>query len=160
MELVHELISQYGYLIVFVNLILGLVGLPVPDEILLLAVGYLTKFGSLHYGYALIISFAGAFSGMFISFVVGKKAGQPLTRKLSKWLRVKEKSKKRVKKFMAKYGHLSILIGCFIPGFRQIISYFCGTSNMKMSVYTMYTSIGAFSWCLVFITVGRLIGHL
>ena len=53
MELGFECIGRYGYLAIFLLLLLGIVGLPVPDETLLLFVGYLSFKGDLRLGAAL-----------------------------------------------------------------------------------------------------------
>lgn len=42
MDLGFEWITHYGYVAIFVLLMLGIVGLPVPDEALLTFVGYLS----------------------------------------------------------------------------------------------------------------------
>ena len=47
MELGMEWIAQYGYLAIFVLLMLGIIGLPVPDETILLFAGYLSFKGDL-----------------------------------------------------------------------------------------------------------------
>lgn len=159
MEVANQLIAQYGYYIVFINLALGLLGIPIPDEILLLTVGYFTKFGTLNYLYSIIICFIGTFIGMLISFLIGRKSSQPFIKRAARQFKVPEKSLNRAKNFMRKYGPFSILIGCFIPGVRQIISYFCGLSKMKLSVYIMFAGTGAITWCCLFLTLGRMIGH-
>ena len=47
MEAVAAWISQYGYIAIFFLLMLGIVGLPVPDEWLLVFSGYLIYDGTL-----------------------------------------------------------------------------------------------------------------
>ncbi|WP_010302338.1 DedA family protein [Kurthia senegalensis] len=160
METINNLISQYGYYFVFFNLACGLAAIPIPDEALLLAMGYFTKIGSIHYAYALIICFLGSFLGMLLSFTIGKKAGQPLMLKLNKWFRIKQKSNDRIKRLLDRYGHTAILIGCFIPGIRQVFGYFCGTTHIRFKSYVIFTAIGSFAWCILLLTIGRFVGHI
>lgn len=47
MDLGFAWITHYGYVAIFVLLMLGIVGLPVPDEALLTFVGYLSFKGDL-----------------------------------------------------------------------------------------------------------------
>jgi len=48
MDHVFVWISTYGYAAIFVLLLLGIVGLPVPDETMLVFSGYLVFKGTLH----------------------------------------------------------------------------------------------------------------
>lgn len=80
MELAKELISQYGYFAIFGMLVLGIVGLPIPDEVMMTFVGYLSSIHILNYEMCLLISFSGAISGMLISYFLGKKIGKPVAR--------------------------------------------------------------------------------
>lgn len=160
MATINEFIAQYGYYFVFFNLACGLVAVPIPDEVLLLTMGYFTKIGAIHYVDALSICFFGSFIGMLLSFTIGKKAGQPLLLKINKWFRIKEKSTNRIRKLLDRYGHIAIFIGCFIPGIRQVFGYFCGTTHIRFKSYAIFTAIGSFVWCLVLLTFGRVAGHI
>ncbi|MCH6186234.1 hypothetical protein MKN04_00955 [Paenibacillus polymyxa] len=48
MGYIDQLIENYGYAAVFIVLALGLFSLPIPDEVMVLFVGYFTKIGLLH----------------------------------------------------------------------------------------------------------------
>lgn len=61
MELVQQLIADYGYLAIFLMLVLGIVGLPIPDEVMMTVVGYFTHTDVLNYELSILISFVGAF---------------------------------------------------------------------------------------------------
>ena len=61
-------ITQYGYLAIFSLLVLGIVGLPVPDETLLTFTGYLVYQGHLSLPLALLSGFAGSACGITTSY--------------------------------------------------------------------------------------------
>ncbi|QNK89143.1 DedA family protein [Sporosarcina sp. resist] len=158
MEIIQELIASYGYLAIFIMLVLGIVGIPIPDEVLLVIVGYLTSIHALDYKLAIFISFAGALIGVMISYLIGRKAGRPLIVKYGKWIGLKEKRIMKVERWMKKYGEYSIVFGYFIPGFRQIICCFAGIGKMELKTFITFTAIGSFLWCFTFITIGKVIG--
>ncbi|WP_367379617.1 DedA family protein, partial [Bacillus sp. FJAT-27445] len=56
MELVQQLIADYGYLAIFLMLVLGIVGLPIPDEVMMTVVGYFTHTDVLNYELSILIS--------------------------------------------------------------------------------------------------------
>lgn len=79
MELVQQLIADYGYLAIFLMLVLGIVGLPIPDEVMMTVVGYFTHTDVLNYELSILISFVGALLGMLISYMIGRKADARLS---------------------------------------------------------------------------------
>ncbi|MDM5188484.1 DedA family protein [Bacillus sp. DX4.1] len=158
MEIIQELIACYGYPAIFLMLVLGIVGLPIPDEVIMTIVGYFTNIHVLNYELAIFISFAGALIGMMISYLIGRKAGRPLIDKYGKWIGLKEKRVMKVERWMKKYGSYSLIFGYFIPGFRHVTCYFAGIGKMEFKTYITFAAIGAFLWCFTFITIGKVIG--
>ncbi|KAA0764553.1 DedA family protein [Bacillus sp. SH5-2] len=158
MELVQQVIADYGYLAIFLMLLLGIIGVPIPDEVMMTVVGYFTNINVLNYELAILVSFAGALLGMLISYMIGKKAGRPFIDKYGKWVGLKEERMNKVSKWMEKYGPYSLIFGYFIPGVRHITCYLSGVSKMKLKTYILFAAIGAFLWCFTFITIGRGIG--
>lgn len=71
-----ELISHYGYLAIFALLALGILGLPVPDEVLMLFVGYLSSIMVLNFTLSVLIGCIGSITGMMISYTIGLRLGQ------------------------------------------------------------------------------------
>ncbi|RJS63119.1 DedA family protein [Priestia filamentosa] len=158
MELIENIIKHYGYIAIFLMLTLGIVGLPIPDEVLMTVVGYFTQIGTLNYELAIVISFAGALLGMMISYFIGRKAGRPFIDKYGKWVGLREKRIMKVETWMKKYGPYSIILGYFIPGVRHVTCYFSGITRMNMKTYIFFVGMGAFLWCFIFITIGRFAG--
>lgn len=160
MEIAKELISQYGYISIFCLLALGIVGLPVPDEILMSFVGYLASIHVLHYKSAVIASFCGAMSGMVLSYFLGKRIGKPLLVNYGKWIGLTPIRLQKVEGWFHKYGPWTIVFGYFIPGFRHVTCYLSGMSGMGTCKYLLFAGLGALIWCLIFITIGYYIGEI
>ncbi|MGV2549591.1 DedA family protein, partial [Bacillus licheniformis] len=85
-------------------LVPGIVGLPIPDEVMMTFVGYLSSIHILNYEMCLLISFSGAISGMLISYFLGKKIGKPLLDKFGKWIGLTPKRLDTVHRWVEKYG--------------------------------------------------------
>ncbi len=77
MENLQEFVTQYGYIAIFLLLSLGIIGLPIPDEVLMTFVGYLCSQGVLTYIFAVAVAFSGAMFGMLFSYFIGKKVASP-----------------------------------------------------------------------------------
>ena len=48
-EHLQQLVEQYSYIVIFGSMVLGLAGVPIPDEILLMTSGYFIRQGKLNY---------------------------------------------------------------------------------------------------------------
>ena len=160
MEQVNHFISNYGYIGIIFSQILGTIGLPIPDSTVMLLVGYFTRIGTPQYIFALLVSLAGVCGNILISYSIGKRAGRPLIGRFGKWFGLKESRILKVEKWMNKFGPWTILIGYFIPGMRQITCYLSGISRMKLKTVCIFGLLTAVVWCSIFITVGRLFGHI
>ncbi|ASA20151.1 DedA family protein [Paenibacillus donghaensis] len=153
-----EMISQYGYIGIFTLLTLGILGLPVPDEVLMMFVGYLTSIMILDYSISVLVGFAGSITGMMISYTIGRRLGQPMVDKYGKWIGLTPKRVGRVKRWFERFGKWTVLIGYFIPGVRHITSYVSGIIDMPFKKYFYVSLVGASTWSVLFISVGFYLG--
>ncbi len=53
MELVQQFFN-YGYIAIFLMLVLGIVGLPIPDEVMMTIVGHFINVSVFHYEVAIL----------------------------------------------------------------------------------------------------------
>lgn len=158
MSILENFIVNYGYIAIFLVLVLGIIGMtiPIPDECMMLLIGYFTKVGTLDFKMSLAICLIGSIIGMLVSYFIGKMAGRPLVERFGKWIGFTEKRILKTAKWMNKYGPYSIIISYFIPGVRHITFYFCGVSQMRLQTFMVYSCFGAISWCLIYISFGRI----
>lgn len=156
MELISQLIGSYGYVAVFILQALGLFSAPIPDELIVMVVGYFTKLGNLSFSFSFVTILVGSMVGMSISYLLGNKLGQPLLRWLNKRFSFFYKKGKKIEGWMSKYGAYSIIISFFIPGMRHLAGYICGISRIPMKTYLVFNFISAFIWSLIFLSIGRL----
>lgn len=160
MDQLQEIISQYGYWAIYVFLALGIIGLPVPDEILMTIIGYLCSIKLLSYGWAILVAFSGTMTGMTISYSLGKKLGKPLLWKYGKWIKLTPAKLNRVDRWFNKYGLWTVIFGYYIPGIRHLTCYMSGIAGVKTGRYLLFAACGALAWCVIFITIGYYFGIL
>jgi hypothetical protein len=70
----NELITHWGYAGIFVVVILGNIGLPVPEETVLAVAGYLVWSGRLHLLPVLLVGLASAVVGDNVGYWLGRRA--------------------------------------------------------------------------------------
>src|SRR5437868_9579745 len=68
-------LGQYGYSAIFFLLIGGIVGVPVPDQLLLVVSGYLVLTRSLSMTPTLIAAVLGSIAGITLSYALGRGSG-------------------------------------------------------------------------------------
>lgn len=151
-------IREYGYWALYLLLACGIVGVPVPDETLLITVGGLSAHGHFSYLYLLVVSFLGSVTGMMISYVLGRKIGVSLLHRFGKFIHLTPARQERTERWFQKYGGLSIVFGYFIPGVRHVTCYFAGMTKLTLGKYISYACLGAFIWVFTFVTIGRYVG--
>ncbi|MES5891903.1 MULTISPECIES: DedA family protein [Bacillus cereus group] len=158
MEL-HELISyieQYGYWALFFCLWLGIIGMPIPDEMIVMSGGFVSSLGVLSVIPAFLLTYLGVVSGLSLGYILGKIFGIKVLEKLIK----KKKAKYLLKsqEIVGKYGHYALVISYFIPVVRHIVPYLVGMNNMSFKTYAIYSYVTGFAWTLVYFVLGSIFG--
>jgi membrane protein DedA with SNARE-associated domain len=153
-EIIFNWVSHYGYAMIFFSLVLGIVGLPVPDETLLTFVGYLTYRGDLEIIPSFLAAFLGSLSGITISYVLGRTGGVHLIRKYGRLLHMGENRVNRIHAWFGRFGRWTLVIGYFIPGVRHLTAFVAGTYRVPYSVFSLFAYTGGFIWSSSFISAG------
>ena len=78
MDLHIHWIKSYGYVGLFASQMLGMFGLPVPDETILTFAGFLISEHYLHPVPALLTAYLGSICGITLNYLVGRYIGWPL----------------------------------------------------------------------------------
>jgi membrane protein DedA with SNARE-associated domain len=152
-------LTQYGYLALFSLLVLGIVGLPVPDETLLTFTGYLVYQGHLSLAIAIASAFAGSACGITLSYTLGRTFGLKLIHRYGRYLRITEDHLEKAHAWFRRAGHWSLTFGYFIPGVRHFTAYAAGMSDLEPKVFILYAYGGAAIWVCTFIGLGYLLGE-
>jgi membrane protein DedA with SNARE-associated domain len=153
-------IELYGYIIIFLSLFLGIVGIPAPEESLLFLVGVLIVQNKLTFGLATSCSILGALIGMMAAYVCGKFIGYPFIRKYGKYVGITNERWEKVKDKYTKNVHKAILLGFYMPGLRQISPYFAGITNIPFRKFFLFSLLGTVLWTVPFIVAGYYAGKV
>jgi len=149
-------IEQYGYWALFFCLWLGIIGMPIPDEMIVMSGGLVSSMGILDLIPAFLLTYLGVVSGLSLGYILGKIFGIKILNKLMK----KKKTKYLLKsqEMIAKYGHYALVISYFIPVVRHIVPYLVGMNNMSFKTYAVYSYVTGFVWTLVYFVLGSIFG--
>jgi len=159
MGLGYEWIGQYGYLAIFLLLLLGIIGLPVPDETLLLFVGYLSFKGDLRLEPALGTAFVGSACGISVSYALGRLIGIHAITKLAPRLHIRPERLALTHRWVDRWGKYVLLVAYFIPGVRHLAGLLLGASLLPPLTFARFAYAGALLWSTTFIGLGYVGGE-
>jgi len=148
-------VATYGYFAIFSLLVLGIVGLPVPDEFLLASCGFLVYQGHLSLIPTVASALAGSTCGITCSYIIGRTVGWKfLHSRVGKFLHVKDEHIQRVHAWFDKIGHWALMVGYFIPGVRHFTAIVAGTSKVEYRSFALFAYSGAVMWVSTFVFIG------
>jgi membrane protein DedA with SNARE-associated domain len=155
----NYLLEHYGYFGVTIALIGGIIGLPIPDEVLLTYVGYNVFLDKMAYLPSVLSAFSGALGGISLSYFLGIKLGLPFLHKFGPKFHISNERIVKTKALFSKFGPALLFIGYFIPGIRHVTAYLAGINSFSFKKFALYAYSGAIVWCFTFITLGRFLGE-
>jgi membrane protein DedA with SNARE-associated domain len=159
MDSVFAWLAQYGYAGLFVLLMLGIVGLPVPDETLLVFCGYLIWRGRLHFGLTFLFGFLGSGCGISLSYLIGRKFGKTAIDRYGRYIRLTPERMHRVTTLFQRIGAWVLMIGYFVPGLRHFTALIGGMSHLTYWRFACFAYSGAAIWVATFLVLGYFVGE-
>jgi len=157
-EQVKEIAQHYGYLVVFVGILLENIGIPLPGETITIVGGFLAGNKELNYWYVLGCAIAGASLGGTIGYWVGRKGGWAMVVKVSKIFRISEEKLAKLKDNFTDNAGKAVFVGRFIALLRIFASPLAGVAEMPFLKFTAYNLLGAATWASVMVTVSFFAG--
>jgi membrane protein DedA with SNARE-associated domain len=159
MDAVFHWIATYGYGFIFVALMLGVVGLPIPDETLLVYCGYLISAGHMRPLPAWLCALAGSWCGISLSYTIGRTLGLGVVHRFGKYLHITQERLDRVHKWFDRIGHWALFVGYYIAGVRHFTAIVAGTSQLPFRYFAAYAWSGGLLWVTTFLTLGYFLGE-
>lgn len=158
LESAQDLITRYGYFGLFGLLILGIVGVPVPDETLVTLSGFLIREGQMPPVPTFLAAFLGSCVGISLSYVIGRVFGFRLVHKYRHHLHLTDEHLERFHRWYERSGGLSLVFGYFVPGIRHVTAIAAGTSRLSWPRFAMFAYSGALLWITTFLILGYFLG--
>ena len=155
--LISAYIEHFTYLGLFAVLTLCGLGLPIPEDVILLTGGYLVHRGVTRYPITLAVSLLGVVVGDNSLFFLGRHFGSRLVRYFS--LGAGRKSQiERIEAFMQRYGHRAIFYARFLAGLRALVYLSAGSFGVRPAVFLLYDLVGALISVPIVVTLGYVFG--
>jgi len=152
-------VSSYGYAAIFGLLLLGIVGLPIPDETLLIVCGSLILKGTLKPVPTFLAALAGSWCGISLSYTIGRVLGSTAISRYGQRLHLTPERLEQVHRWFNRIGHWALVAGYFIAGVRHLTAIVAGMSRLEFGSFAAYAWSGGALWVSVFLVLGYFIGE-
>lgn len=158
----QHFITSYGYAAVFLLMLAESACIPIPSEVIMLFGGALAA-GAVpgaHPSLALIVlaGVLGNVAGSYLSWGVGRYAGQPAVRRWGRRIGVREHDIDRATLWFERHGPAAVLFGRIVPVVRTFISLPAGFAGMPAGRFGLYTTLGCIPWTAALGIAGYALG--
>jgi membrane protein DedA with SNARE-associated domain len=153
------LITQYGPALVFANVLIAMLGLPIPVLPTLIVAGALAVDGELS---ALAI-FGVVFIAYAISDATWYAAGRLYGRRVMKLLcqisASPDSCLRQSEHRFHRWGRITLVLAKFVPGLSMIMPALAGTMRLDARTFALFDGVGIALWAGVAISLGMLFHH-
>ncbi len=160
LNIIVEYCGVWSYAVLFLIIFAetGLVITPfLPGDSLLFVVGTFSAVDAFDITWASLILFAAAVIGDSVNYAIGKKIGEQVFKKDSRYFKKEYLDKTHA--FYEKYGGKTIVLARFVPVIRTFAPFVAGAGRMSYGYFFSYNVIGAFLWVALFVGGGYFFGN-
>ena len=144
-------LESYGYLVVFLLVMLESIGLPVPGETALIGAAlYAGSTGKLEIWAVIAVAIAGAIIGDNIGFSIGRYGGAKLLLRHGHKIGLHEGRLKIGIWLFRRHGGKVVFWGRFVSILRTYAAFLAGTNQMAWGRFLVFNAAGAVVWATAF----------
>jgi len=156
MQKLMLLLQHYGLLILFGNVLVEQVGLPIPAVPILVVAGALAANGQLVWIECLLIALFACMLSDIIWFSAGRHYGKKILNLLCRISISPDYCVSQTEDTFNRWGPKSLIVSKFIPGFSTIAPPLSGAMGTPQRRFLAYSLSGGLIWAGTFLTVGAL----
>ncbi|MDS0526261.1 DedA family protein [Clostridium sp. SHJSY1] len=161
-DLILSFMETHGYLGTFLMILLENVFPPIPSEVILTFGGFMTTYTNLTVIGIIVSATLGSVVGAAILYKIGHalsiKKLESIINKYGHILRLKISDIEKANSWFDKYGYITIFLCRMVPLIRSLISIPAGMTNMKFSLFMIYTTLGTLIWNSILVYIGSVLG--
>ena len=158
----QHLITQYGYVAVFLLMLAESACIPIPSEVIMLFGGALAAgaYPGAHPALAGIVlaGVLGNVAGSYVAWGAGRYAGQPAVRRWGRRFGVRGHDIDRATAWFDRHGSSAVLLGRVVPVVRTFISLPAGFADMPAGRFGLFTTLGCIPWTAALGIAGYVLG--
>ena len=156
-----DIVSQGGYLGVFLLMLAENIFPPIPSELIMPLAGFVSARGDLNIVLVILAGTAGSVAGALPWYYAGALFGRDRLKRMAnrygRWLTVSSVDIDVASLWFARHGAAAVFFGRLIPAIRTLISVPAGIVNMPLLPFLAYSTIGSLIWTALLAVTGYLL---
>jgi membrane protein DedA with SNARE-associated domain len=153
-----ETITQFGYLGIFLLMLLEAVFPPIPSELIIPFAGFAAAKGDLSFVGVIAAASLGSAAGMIPWYLAGRLFGLDRVRRLAdrygRWFTLNAAEIDTATAWFVRFGPAIVLFGRLLPIVRTLISVPAGLAKMPALHFAAASGIGIVLWNTVLVSAG------
>jgi membrane protein DedA with SNARE-associated domain/rhodanese-related sulfurtransferase len=149
---------MYGYILLFVWVLVEQLGVPLPATPLLVAAGALSAEHKISFFVCFVVGIVSCLIADGAWFLVGRRYGHHVLRLLCKLSMEPTICVRRTQDSFGRNGDGTLVIAKFVPGLATLAPPVAGQNGMAFGRFLFFDSIGSALWVGALLGVGRLFG--
>jgi membrane protein DedA with SNARE-associated domain len=149
------LVIRHGIPLVFANVFLEQIGVPVPAVPTLIVAGALARNGEISSTGVMLAAIAASLIADWIWFALGRRYGYRILRTLCRISLSPDSCVRDTEANFERWGMRSLLFAKFIPGFSTVAPPLAGATGASTLSFLLYDGIGAAIWAGAAVAAGR-----
>ena len=154
MQELVDLVARYGLLLVFANVLVEQVGLPVPAVPTLIVAGALAAAGELSAAALFAVAFVACFIGDGLWYAGGRIYGRGVLKLLCKISLSPDSCVRQSEYHFERWGKAALVVAKFVPGLSTVTPPLAGAMGMGWPSFAFLNSIGVSLWAGLAIGAG------
>jgi membrane protein DedA with SNARE-associated domain len=149
----------YGYPVLGLILLLGAIGLPLPDGIAATVVGSLAAQGRMDWAWAAALAVAASVLGDTIGYALGRMLDREVLRRRGGWFGFTAARYARVRGLFERWGSLTVFVTrTFVSYLSSVANLFAGMSGYRLGKFIAIATAGRVLWTAAYMGLGYAIG--
>jgi len=154
-----QIIGHWGYIAIFFFVVLGNMGLPLPEETILVLAGYLVWTGELRLPIVLAVGTLSAIVGDNLGYWIGREFGRKAIERYGHWILATPKRMESIECVVVRYGARAVFAARFLPGLRFLAGPTAGATGLPPLPFFMANVLGAAFYVPIGVGLGYLVGY-
>lgn len=153
-----SLVGQFGCAALFFSLCLGLIGLPLPNEVVATTAGALAGAGMLQPIPAFLATYLGTVSGLTFGYAMGRRFGPRLSERLGRRGGAVAGGLLRSEELFRRFGSSALLFSYFLPVVRHLVPYWAGAQRFAYRRFALFAYAASLVWTGIYFAIGSTVG--
>ncbi|HEY6930421.1 MAG TPA: VTT domain-containing protein [Thermoanaerobaculia bacterium] len=154
MQQLTEYVARYGMTLIFANVLLEQLGLPIPAMPVLIVSGALIVERDLSTVGVLAVALVASVIADVLWFALGRRHGFRILKTLCRISLSPDSCVRQTTTTFEKWGMPSLLVAKFIPGFSTVAPPLAGAIGARMSSFLIFDGGGALLWAGAGVAIG------